>query len=118
MDLQTIDRIQSYERQLARMMMFIVLIFVLTNMFGCLFWFFKHYNLVSKLTILNLDTISDFLQTFNSSVNVFIYARYNGKFQKMFNQTFHFFCKKKKPENGNVFPLSPMTISIQITPSK
>ena len=118
MDSPTIDRTQSFESQLARMMMFIVLIFVLTNMFDCLFWFCMHYNLVSNLIIIYLDTISDLLQTFNSSINVLIYARYNGKFQRMFNQTFGFFSQKKTLQNGNVFPLSPITISVQVMPSK
>ena len=118
MGFPTIDRSQIYESQLVRMMMFIVLIFVLTNMFDCLFWFCMHYNLVSNLIIIYLDTISDFLQTFNSSINVLIYARYNGKFQRIFNQTFGFFSKKKTLRNGNVFSLSPITISVQVTPSK
>ena len=59
------------------------------------FWFLKYYNLVSELSILYLDTLSDFLEVFTSSTNVLIYAKFNEKFQRKF---LNYVCLCLKPE--------------------
>ena len=66
------------------MMILIGTIFFVSNFYRGMFGILKYYDLVSDLTILYLDSFSDFLEVFTSSTNVLIYVKFSEKFQKKF----------------------------------
>ena len=81
-------RAQNRETNLAKMMILIVTIFTATNLYQGMFSILGNYDLVTDLTMLYFDTISDLLGVFTSSTNVLIYAKYNEKFRKKFSELF------------------------------
>ena len=87
---------QKRETNLATMMIVIVSVFTICNLYQGMFWILKYYDLVSDLTILYLDSFSDFLEVFTSSTNVLIYVKFSDKFQKKFLE---FFCSCLKERN-------------------
>ena len=74
---------QKRETNLATMMIVIVSVFTICNLYQGMFWILKYYDLVSDLTILYLDSFSDFLEVFTSSTNVLIYVKFLDYFAKI-----------------------------------
>ena len=64
------------------MMMVIASIFAFVNFFNGLFFILKYYDVLTGLTILYLDSVSDFLETTNSCINIVIYGIFNTKFRR------------------------------------